>query len=673
MPVLPEKNLLGEETSPYLLQHKDNPVHWRPWSKAALDEARELNRPILLSVGYAACHWCHVMAHESFENDQVADVMNRLFVNIKVDREERPEIDQIYMAALSATGEQGGWPLTMFLSPDGKPFWGGTYFPPQQRYGRPGFIEVLNAVHTAWLEKNRDLSGSAERLHDHVKARLSPPSAEGFDPQSALTDLAERIHGMIDQDMGGLRGAPKFPNMPFIQILWLSWLQTGNQSHRDSVITSLKRMLSGGIYDHVGGGLARYSTDANWLVPHFEKMLYDNAQLLRLLSWVFGETEDQLFRIRIEEVTNFLLRDMRVNGGAFASSLDADSEGEEGKAYLWSRLQIEAVLGSRTEAFLSTFELTKPDDWHGDPVLHRLGHPEFQGTDTENALRNDLNALLSTRARRIQPGRDDKVLVDWNGLAIAAIANCARQFQRQDWLDAAKAAFHFVCESMESRRLPHSIRLGKRLFPALSSDYAAMISAATALYQATRERGFLDQASEWFETLKSWNADEENAGFYLTSSDASDIPLRIRGDVDEAMPSATALIIEAMCGLAALSGDDKMEEYLSIITERALGRTRSQAYGQAGIIFSAVLAASPMKLAMVEAEEEDLFVPVANRILDPRRWDEAFQVGEPPIHLPGGVSVPTEAPAAYLCMGQTCLPAIKEPAVLQRVLKEHGV
>lgn len=671
--MLPEKNLLGDETSPYLLQHRDNPVHWRPWSKAALDEARELNRPILLSVGYAACHWCHVMAHESFENDQIADVMNRLFVNIKVDREERPEIDQIYMAALSATGEQGGWPLTMFLSPDGKPFWGGTYFPPQQRYGRAGFMEVLNAVHAAWREKNDDLSGSADRLHGHVKARLSPPSAEGFDPHAALDDLAGRIHGMIDQEMGGLRGAPKFPNMPFIQVLWLSWLQTGNELHRDAVVQSARRMLSGGIYDHVGGGLARYSTDANWLVPHFEKMLYDNAQLLRLLGWIFGKTEDELFRIRIEEVIGFLLRDMRVDGGAFASSLDADSEGEEGKAYLWSEQQINAVLGGKAEAFLSIFELTRPVDWHGDPILHRLGHPEFQGTQTEKALRSDLNALLSERSRRIQPGRDDKVLVDWNGLAISAIANCARQFQRRDWLEAARTAFHFVCESMVNERLPHSIRLGKGLFPALSSDYAAMISAACALHQATGENSFLDQADQWLATLQEWYADEDKTGFYLPASDASDVPLRIRGDVDEAMPSATALIIEAMRGLAASKGDGETEDHLSMITERALGRTRSQAYGQAGIIFSAVLAASPVKLVMVEGEEGEKFVPVANRAMDPRRWDKVLTVGGPSVQLPGGVSVPTEVPAAYLCVGQTCLPAIKEPAELQRVLREHAI
>lgn len=386
--MLPAKNLLADETSPYLLQHRDNPVHWRAWSPAALAEAQTLDRPILLSVGYAACHWCHVMAHESFENDAVAAVMNRLFINIKVDREERPEIDQIYMAALAATGEQGGWPLTMFLSPDGSPFWGGTYFPPEPRFGRPGFIQVLEAVHAAWRDKRAALTKSAGDLKAHVQARLAPPPGKAAEPGDALNDLAARIHGMIDPVSGGLRGAPKFPNAPFMKVLWLNGLQSGNRKHLDAVVDSLRHMLSGGIYDHVGGGLARYATDDRWLVPHFEKMLYDNAQLLQQMCWAYGYTRDELFRIRIEETVAWLLRDMRVDGGAFASSLDADSEGEEGKSYLWSHSDLFTILGDDTAAFLDVFDIAKPADWHGDPILHRLNRPAFIDAETEDRMRS---------------------------------------------------------------------------------------------------------------------------------------------------------------------------------------------------------------------------------------------------------------------------------------------
>ena len=367
---LPQANLLSEETSPYLHQHKDNPVHWRPWSEATLAEARELDRPILLSVGYAACHWCHVMAHECFEDPEVAGLMNRLYVNIKVDREERPDIDQIYMAALSATGEQGGWPLTMFLTPDAQPFWGGTYFPKQPRYGRPGFLQVLESIDRAWKNRRNELAASAETLKDHVDTRLSarqPAAAETARGQ--LPGLASGIHSMIDQSRGGLRGAPKFPNAPFMQTLWLNWLEAGEPAHRDAVLLSLRHMLNGGIYDHVGGGLCRYSTDAEWLVPHFEKMLYDNAMLIRLANWAFADTGEQLFRDRIETTISWLLREMRVGGGGFAASLDADSDGEEGSYYTWDQAEIDAVLGNDAPTFFSSYTLAAPHGWEGKPII----------------------------------------------------------------------------------------------------------------------------------------------------------------------------------------------------------------------------------------------------------------------------------------------------------------
>ena len=538
---LPPRNLLADEASPYLRQHKDNPVHWRPWSPAALAEARELDRPILLSVGYAACHWCHVMAHESFEDQDVASVMNRLFINIKVDREERPDVDQIFMSALTATGEQGGWPLTMFLTPAGKPFWGGTYFPRTARYGRPGFIDVMETLNRAWLEKREEISKSADALTAHVATQLARQGAGEAAGQAMLPVLAERIGTMIDHERGGLRGAPKFPNAPFMRTLWQSWLSTGERDHRDAVLISLRSMLNGGIYDHLGGGLARYSTDADWLVPHFEKMLYDNAQLIQCAGWAYAETGEELFRVRIEETIAWLLREMRSQAGAFTSSLDADSEGEEGLFYTWDRSEIESILGMQTERFLSVYELAAPAGWEGKPILRPR-------TDTIEADTADLAAmrarLLDARAARIRPGRDDKTLVDWNGLAIAALAGAGRQLERKDWISAAQAAFRSVTESVDADgRLPHAVLGSRRLYPAMSSDYAAMISAAIALYEATRETAYVEQASKLAALLDEWYGDEAGTGHYLTASDSADVPIRIRGDIDEAIPSATGMII----------------------------------------------------------------------------------------------------------------------------------
>ncbi|WP_025029316.1 thioredoxin domain-containing protein [Nitratireductor aquibiodomus] len=661
---LPAKNLLASETSPYLLQHRNNPVHWRPWSAEALSEARESERPILLSVGYAACHWCHVMAHESFENPEIAAAMNRYFVNIKVDREERPEIDQIYMAALSAMGEQGGWPLTMFLDFDGQPFWGGTYFPPEQRYGRPGFLQVLEAVNAAWQGKRAELVRSAGALGAHVETRLAPAPGDAGSPQEVLQTLAGNIHGMIDHKAGGLRGAPKFPNVPFMRVLWLS----DDPAHRTAVVQSMTSMLAGGIYDHVGGGLARYSTDDNWLVPHFEKMLYDNAQLLRMLCWIYSDTRDALFRVRIEETVSWLLREMRVAGGAFASSLDADTAGVEGQTYLWTEAQIRSALDSGADGFLEIFSLAQPENWEGKPILHRRGHARYLGDLKEAELRALLDTLLSIRNERDQPGRDDKVLTDWNGLTIAALADAARLLNRPDWLEAARGAFRFVCESMKEGRLPHSSRNGKAVFPGLSSDYACMISAAGALYQATAEPSLIDQAHAWARELHTWYSDKSETGHYLTASDASDVPMRIRGDVDEAIPSATSQVIEALLTLSVLSGDDP-DNRVAEVAQAALGRATTQTYGQAGIVYAAALAQNAAKLLMVEPTKEPVFVPVANRNLDPSRFDVVMVNGSTQ-NLPDGVTIDPQRQAAYLCIGQTCLPPFLKPEELEAALRD---
>ena len=420
-----DRNRLGQETSPYLLQHRDNPVHWQPWSEAALAAAKAADKPLLLSIGYAACHWCHVMARESFEDPAIADQMNRLFVNVKVDREERPDLDQIYQHALALMGEQGGWPLTMFLTPDGEPFWGGTYFPPEPRFGRPGFAQLLAAISEAYAGKRDDVAKNVAVLRDALQ-RLGQPQQGGAIARAQLDPVAERLLREIDQIHGGIGTAPKFPQCGILEFLWRAWKRTRQAPYRDAVLKALDAMCQGGIYDHLGGGFARYSTDARWLAPHFEKMLYDNAELVDLLTLVWQETKNPLYRARVEETLGWVAREMRTPGGGFASSLDADSEHEEGKFYVWSEAEIDAVLGPRAALFKRFYDVTADGNWEGATILNRINSPAFADDATERELAVGRDLLLQARAGRVRPGWDDKVLADWNGLMIAAMANAAR-------------------------------------------------------------------------------------------------------------------------------------------------------------------------------------------------------------------------------------------------------
>ena len=452
-----DRNRLGEETSPYLLQHKDNPVHWQAWSEATLDAAKAADKPIMLSIGYAACHWCHVMAHESFENPDIAKQMNELFVNIKVDREERPDLDQIYQHALALMGEQGGWPLTMFLTPEGEPFWGGTYFPPESRWGRPGFPQVLSAMSEAYAGDRDKVAKNVTVLREALQ-RLGRPERGGSIAPEQLDRIAERLLREVDQINGGIGTAPKFPQTGILELLWRAWKRTAQPPYREAVIKALDAMCQGGIYDHLGGGFARYSTDARWLVPHFEKMLYDNAELVDLLTLVWQDTKNPLYRQRVEETLGWVVREMVTSGGGFASSLDADSEHEEGKFYVWSETEIDAVLGGRAPLFKRFYDVDAPGNWEGRTILNRLKTPATADPETERELTLCRTLLLQAREKRVRPGLDDKVLADWNGLMIAALANAGLVFERLDWIDIAGRAFAFIREHMADPdgRLLHS-------------------------------------------------------------------------------------------------------------------------------------------------------------------------------------------------------------------------
>ena len=367
-------NLLGAETSPYLLQHRDNPVHWRPWGQDALAEARAADKPILLSVGYSACHWCHVMAHESFEDEETAALMNALFVNVKVDREERPDLDTIYQRALALTGQQGGWPLTMFLTPDGAPFWGGTYFPREPRFGRPGFKDVLRLIDRTWRGDRERVDKNKTSLVEALRGLArSKPGAAVTDER--METMARTLLREVDGRHGGIGGAPKFPQCGMLELLWRNYRRTGSLLMKTAVVLTMERMALGGIYDHLGGGFARYSTDERWLAPHFEKMLYDNAQILDLLCHVWQDTGETLFAARAAETVGWVLREMRTGEGAFASALDADSEGEEGRFYVWSETEIDDVLGAETAYFKAVYDVTASGNWEGRTILNRLSPP----------------------------------------------------------------------------------------------------------------------------------------------------------------------------------------------------------------------------------------------------------------------------------------------------------
>src|SRR5262245_20029652 len=479
------ENRLAGETSPYLLQHKHNPVDWWPWGPEALAEAQRTNRPILLSVGYAACHWCHVMAHESFEDEATAAVMNELFVNIKVDREERPDIDQIYMHALHLLGEQGGWPLTMFLTPDGEPVWGGTYFPKESRYGRPAFTAVCRELARIFREEPDRIGKNRDALLARLSAaaRAERPITIG---SAELDDAAAQLGRMIDPDNGGLRGAPKFPQSTMLENLWRAGLRRGDERFLELVELSLEPMCRGGIYDHLGGGFSRYSVDERWLVPHFEKMLYDNAQLLELLALAHRHCGSPLFRDRAYETVAWLKREMVTADGAFAASLDADSEGEEGKYYVWSLQQIEEILGADdAKLFASHYDVTTEGNFEGHNILNQLNSLPRNMEDGARlaAMRNK---LLAARETRIRPGLDDKILADWNGLMIAALVNAGVLLDEPEWLELAGRAFDFIASTMtRGDRLGHAWRAGRLVYPGLASDFAAMLRGAGAPHERT--------------------------------------------------------------------------------------------------------------------------------------------------------------------------------------------
>jgi uncharacterized protein len=661
------ENRLAHETSPYLLQHQHNPVNWWAWGPEALAEAKRSGRPILLSIGYAACHWCHVMAHESFEDDDTARVMNELFVNIKVDREERPDIDQIYMAALHHLGEQGGWPLTMFLTPEAEPIWGGTYFPKSSRYGRPAFVDVLREMARLFREEPQKIEQNRAALMARL-AETARPKGRAVIGATELDNAALQLGGLIDPVNGGTRGAPKFPQAALFELLWRAGLRSRQERFFAAVEITLDHICDGGIYDHLGGGFSRYSVDERWLTPHFEKMLYDNAQLLELLAVAFRKTGKPLYRQRAGETVAWLKREMTSGEGAFAASLDADSEGEEGKFYVWSYDELMRELGVEDgEFFARHYDVTPAGNFEGHNILNRL-KPQPRTDNDETRLAALRGKLLAARDIRIRPGLDDKVLADWNGLMIAALANASQLFAERSWLDLAERAFAFITRAMSrGDRLGHSWREGQLKFPGLASDFAAMIRAAFALYEATGRPGYLEQALTWQRALDRDYANAEAGTYYLTAADAEGLVIRPASTADEATPNHNAVAAQNLIRLALYTGDHSWREKADRLIGAIAPLVAENLY-----MHMALLNAIDLRLRAAEivvtgdgVGAEALLaaaraLPALDRIVLHARSPDSLAAAHPAQEKVKAAS----EPQAFVCIGETCSLPVTDPTRL---------
>jgi len=668
------RNRLSEETSPYLLQHKDNPVHWWAWGPEALAEAKATGKPILLSVGYAACHWCHVMAHESFEDAETAKVMNELFVNIKLDREERPDIDAIYMNALHRTGQQGGWPLTMFLDSDARPFFGGTYFPKTRAFGRPAFVDVLRSIARIYHEEPEKVTHNASIIMESLTAP-APRGQSLLISDQLINELTTRMVSSIDPVHGGLTGAPKFPQWSIFWLLWRGAIRYRNERALKAVENTLRRICQGGIYDHLGGGFSRYSVDERWLVPHFEKMLYDNALLIDQLTECYRETGRSLFKRRIEETVGWLEREMIAEGGGFAASLDADSEGEEGKFYVWSMEEIQSVLGTVDAAiFAAAYDVSPAGNWEGYNILNRLNTFEDLSDEQEAHLANLRARLLQHRASRIRPGWDDKVLADWNGLMIAALTRAAQVFNRPDWLQLARDAFNFVATTMSvDGRLRHSYRAGKLGSSATASDYANMIWGALRLFQATNEAQYLEAAINWTDTLHQHYWLPENLRYAATADDTDDVIVRLSGGTDDATPNANAVQVSNLAHLAQLTGDERYREQANMILESFSGDMQQNLVGHTGLLAASLDVINPQQVVISgETLEGDL--PAALHGLSlPGALEHILVETEPASASPSivGKNALDDQPTSYACIGPQCSAPITAADELRDILKQQ--
>jgi uncharacterized protein YyaL (SSP411 family) len=623
-------NRLAHETSPYLLQHAHNPVDWFPWGDEAFEKARAEDKPVFLSVGYSACHWCHVMERESFENESIAAVLNEKYVSIKVDREERPDVDQIYMAAVQAMTQRGGWPMSVFLTPDRQPFFGGTYWPPTSRMGMRGFHEILQLLDEYWRTRRGDVLASAESLTSAVERM----SAIEFEPSDlnveTLRNAMQSIVHSADRREGGFGGAPKFPHPMDLRVLLRCAQRFGDEDAMAVARLTLDKMANGGIYDHLGGGFHRYSTDARWLVPHFEKMLYDNALLVPAYLEAFQIQKKPDDARVVRETLDYILREMTSSEGPFYSTQDADSEGEEGRFFVWQEAEIDSLLGpEESRLFKYAYDVTPGGNWEGSTILNRPKTTEqsaavlqIDPSELEQRLAAARAILFDSRSHRIAPGRDDKMLASWNGLMIAAMAKAARVLNEPRYAACAERAANFILKSMrdESGRLLHTYKDGRARFPAYLDDYGCLIDGLIELYQATFNGRWMDDALELADRMVRDFTDPENGGFYYTAVDHEQLIARTKDVQDNATPSGNGMAAYALLRLGRLASRDDLEEagYKTLQSVSGLLNEHPRAAGQSLLALDFHLGPS-QEVVIVDgakpAEGESLLKVINDRFL----------------------------------------------------------
>ena len=696
-------NRLAGETSPYLLQHAHNPVDWYPWGEEALARARELDRPIFLSIGYAACHWCHVMERESFEDEATAADLNAHFVAIKVDREERPDLDAVYMDAVQALTGQGGWPMSVFATPDGRPFFGGTYFPDQPRHGIPSFRQLLARIAEVWTTDRDEVEAAADRVAEHIRAEQDAPSrlaarlrdgssapegsggpeAPGNNPTERMREAMTALLQHFDARNGGWGTAPKFPQPMVIELLLREHLRSGAPEARIMVERTLDAMADGGIYDHLGGGFARYSTDERWLVPHFEKMLYDNAQLARVYTHAWQVTSDVRYAYVARETLDFMAHEMRnPPGGAFASSLDADTDGVEGLTYVWSAAQIREALGEDAPLFEAAYEVTEGGNWEGHTILHRVRDDTTLAAAFERppdkiaeTLTQCRVKLLRRRDERPQPARDDKVLTSWNGLAIGAFAEAGTALGEAPFIEMATEAADFILR--ESRtpegRLLRSWKDGRAQHAGVLEDHAHLADGLLALYEATFAERFFSAARDLADLVLARFA-AHDGGFHDTADDADRLVARPRSLQDNALPSGGAMAASMLLRLAALTGEGRYRDAAERVLAPIVPIASQHPSGFAQWLLAYQLASAPILEVAIVGDPEasdtrallavtrERFRPGVVRALSAPSAESAVPLLRDREAIDG-------AATAYVCQGFACQRPTSDPAQLARQLE----
>jgi len=670
-------NRLANETSPYLLQHAENPVDWYPWGSEALEKAKREDKPILLSIGYAACHWCHVMAHESFEDAETAHLMNEKFVNIKVDREERPDIDGIYMQAVQAMTGHGGWPMTMFLLPDGRPFFGGTYYPPDDRQGLPSFRRVLESVSDAYRKRLPQVAGTADQLKEIYEANRVRAQSGGALSQQMLEIAYRSLLQKYDERNGGFGTAPKFPPTMALDFLLRYWKRTGTPHALEMVANSFRKMARGGIYDQVGGGFARYAVDTDWLVPHFEKMLYDNALLTRLGAHLWQATKDDEARRVTVETVEWVGREMTSPEGGFYSSLDADSEGHEGKFYVWSEEELDSLLGADSRVFKAYHGVTREGNFEGKNILFVRTDPSGAarraGVDEETlyaVLARARRILYDARAKRVWPGRDEKILASWNGLMLRGVATAARAFDRKDFRELAVRNAEFLAREMvKNGRVMRSHKEGVTRIGGFLEDHTAVALGFLAVYELTFDHRWVERALEIARATIEWFWDDTLGAFFDTARDAEQLIARPREVGDNATPSGTSLAVELLLHLSELEHNTEyrrraaftLESLSEMITRyptgfgHLLGCADTEVNGAIEVALIGDTRSAPFKV---------LERVVAGQYVPSLVLAGGSPTASSPVKLLNDRPLVDDKPAAYVCRAYTCDKPVTEPAAL---------